>query len=320
MWCVKAQRRWRKYDVSRFLPEALKPTRLTHLVGLGARGAAWLATDETRSMQWQQTEWDSYSSGFNPEAALKSVIDLIGISPKHHIGWILAPSLARSWIQTPPLQTASLAELHAVAQARANQLFGRASSRIASTQWAVTGDWHASQSFLCAAMPSVWSLPLQSVIKRDKRCSIYSSLTLALARFKAQLPNNGWLALAIAGELNIMHWAEGRMTRLRSTHLPIDSTAASAEALAVTEWQREMLRAQNNSPYLHWLCLLPNANAVSPASNLSAIQPIEWTPSERVPIPQRPGNIVESGEEQVAPLEAMHAAWSAQQLIAGIRS
>lgn len=301
--------------MSRFLPESVRPVKPTHFVGLNARAAAWLVPSATGLLHWQKMAWDPCSPGFNEAVVVKSIVNLVQTSPQQKIAWILAPSLARNWLQAPSQQIGSLTELHAVAQARASQLFGEGASSAAGREhWAVTGDWQASRSFLCAAMPSVWSESLQFVMTPGKGNSIHTPLTLALAHFEGQLPNSGWLALAIAGELCIMRRTAERVTRLRSLRLPVNSTPESAEALAIAEWQREVLRSQDSSLHLHWLCLMPDNGAKVYSS---AVQAIEWTHSKQLIAPASANFEDQSSEDQIALQETMQTAWCGQQLLSG---
>lgn len=238
---------------------------------------------------------------------------LVAPSQVQNISWILAPSLARSWVQFPSSQIASLGELHAVAQARASQLFGETVSTAApSAPWAVTADWQASRPFLCVATPSTWAQPLQELSQGGKHGLILSPLTLALERFKQQIPASGWLAMTVAGELSISQWTGGRISRLRSVRLPAGSTPEAAQALAMNEWQRELLRSQDSSGHLNWLCLMPGS---SQESNFPEIRPIRWTPSPRLTAPPLLGTPGAFTESQAALNEAMLTAWSGQQLL-----
>ncbi|ARN23331.1 hypothetical protein A4W93_27405 [Piscinibacter gummiphilus] len=56
----------------------------------------------------------------------------------------------RYWLCSPPAGLAGFAELRAVAAARFEDLF-----HVPAGDWALDGDWHATQPFLCAAMPAV---------------------------------------------------------------------------------------------------------------------------------------------------------------------
>jgi hypothetical protein len=299
--------------VSRFLHNLLPSRKSVQLVGLSARGAAWLASSATGVQHWQQAAWDACLSASSVSAALKSVMDLVAPSQAQGIAWILAPSLARSWVQFPSPQIVSLAELHAVAQARASQLFGEPVCAAApGAPWAVTADWQASRPFLCVASPSAWVQSLQALSQGGKNGQILSPLTLALDGFKQQIPASGWLAMAVAGELSISHWTGGRISRLRSVRLPAGSTPEAAQTLAMNEWQRELLRSQENSSHLSWLCLMPGT---SQGDNLPGIRSVEWTPSPRftaLPFLNTPGAFTES---QAALDEAMLTAWSGQQLL-----
>ena len=200
--------------MSRFLHSLLPSRKSVHLVGLSARGAAWLASSATGAPHWQQAAWETCLSASNISIALKSVMDLLDPSPAQGIAWVLAPSLVRSWVQFPSPQIASLSELQAVAQARASQLFGEPVCAAApGVPWAVTADWQAGRPFLCMTSPFVWVQSLQALSQGGKNGQILSPLMLALEHFKQQIPASGWLAMAVAGELSISHWTGGRISR-----------------------------------------------------------------------------------------------------------
>lgn len=299
--------------MSRFLHSLLPSRKSVHLVGLNARGAAWLMPGATGVLHWSQTSWNNCLTASSVSAALKSVMDLVDPLKTQSIAWIIAPSLARSWVQLPSSQIASLAELHAVAQARASQLFGETvSAAVPGAPWAVTADWQASRPFLCVASPSIWAQPLQELSQGGKHGLILSPLTLVLERFKQQIPASGWLAIAVAGELSISQWTGGRMSRLRSVRLPAGSTPATAQTLAMNEWQRELLRSQDSSSHLSWLCLMPGS---SQDNHLPGIRPVEWTPSPRFTAPPLLGIPGAFTESQAALNEAMLTAWCGQQLL-----
>lgn len=299
--------------MSRFLHSLAPSRKSVQLVGLSARGAAWLASSATGIQHWQQAAWETCLSASSVSAALKSVMDLVAPSQAQGIAWILAPSLARSWVQLPSPQIASLSELHAVAQARASQLFGEpVSVAVPGAPWAVTANWQASRPFLCVASPGAWVRSLQALSQGGKNSQILSPLTLALERFKPQIPASGWLAMAVTGELSISHWTDGRISRLRSVRLPTGSTPEAAQTLAINEWQRELLRSQDSSSHLSWLCLMPGS---SQGSNLPGIRPIGWTPSPRFTAPPLMGTLGAFTESQAALDEAMLTAWSGLQLL-----
>lgn len=299
--------------MSRFLHSLFPSRKSVQLISLSARGAAWLASSATGVQHWQQAAWDTCLSASSVSAALKSVMEQVAPSPAQGIAWILAPSLARNWVQLPSPQIASLAELQAVAQARAGQLFGEPVCAAGpGAPWAVTADWQASRPFLCVASPGAWVQSVQALSQDGKDGRILSPLTLALERFKQQIPASGWLAMAIAGELSISQWTGGRMSRLRSVRLPVGSTPEAAQTLAMNEWQRELLRSQDSSGHLSWLCLMPGS---SQGNHLPGIRPLEWTPSPRLTAPPllgTPGTLTES---QAALDEAMLTAWCGQQLL-----
>ena len=299
--------------MSRFLPERLLATlrrslsaQSSQIVGLGAHGAAWQALGPTRQLQWQQTEWSTAPKAFDT-SALRSWVQTLALPSGTDIHWMLAPSLIRHWLQSPPALTASLSELHAVAQARATQQFGPSGLATGSdaVDWTVAADWHATQPFLCAGIATGLHQALH--VARGRTPVIVSPLMLALSQYQHQLPRQGWLALALVDEFHVMQIVGTRISRLRSARVAPQTPSLQLEHLVVQEWQREQLRAQSDATMLHWLNLTPTSSAepVSPA-----LRPIRPPVAKEV---HAQALAVPVGSVS----EAMQAAWCGQVLLAG---
>lgn len=305
--------------MSRFPRKLLPATKAVQVVGLTARGAAWLAPGALGGPpQWQQLAWEVCMSTPSASAALKSVVERVDPLRKQRIAWLLAPSVVRCWLQAPSVQVASLAELQAVAQARALQLFGSPSSVGGSGgAWAVAAQWQANRPFLCLAAPETWAESLQALVAGGNdfgESLMLNPISLALARFQKKIPANGWLAIALAGELIISQWIKGCMSRFRSMRLPVGSSPADMQQLAVTEWQRERLRSQSGSEHLAWLCLMPGKCDVMACPEL---RPIAWKADPRLVLASFPGATDEFAHTHAALEEAALTAWAGQQLLEG---
>jgi hypothetical protein len=162
----------------------------------------------------------------------------------------LGPSVAQHWLQTPPAHTANLAELHAVARARAAHLFGGAvlggaaggSTGMAGAAGGMVGaagaagalltrddadavgldaDWDAKHPFLCTRVAPPWLEVLANLGVPPRRVTVLYPLRLLLRKLGHSLTQHGWLALCAAQTLHLVHFQHGRMDRLRSVHLPL---------------------------------------------------------------------------------------------------
>lgn len=316
MWSARARQRWRRSAVSRFLPNGWDTPARHQVVGLSAGAAVWLETTPDGRPEWRHTTWNVTPSGSETITAIATVTARLSATAPCRLTWMLAPGLAPTWLQPPPTQVTSLDELHAVACARASQLFGPPVSPIAAeVAWNVMADWHARRPFICVAVPTGW----QQLVKADDRAAgryrsaVAQPLLLALSRFRKQLPEEGWLALVLAGELHLMHRHRGHLTRLRNLRLPADGSPDRIQALALEEWQREMLRSQLPGDQLSWLELTSPARA---STDAALLRRIAWTANLGVPAPPR-FVISESPAHQTAWDEAMQTAWTAEQLLSG---
>ena len=303
--------------MSRFLPKGWDTLARRQVVGLSAGAAAWLETTADGQLVWQHTTWKAKPFGSDTAAAIASVTARLRGSANRRLSWILAPGLAPSWLQPPSTQVTSLEELHAVACARASQLFGSPVSPFAAeVTWTVMADWHARRPFVCVAVPAGWQQLLQADDNNQSGrypSAVAQPLLLALSRFRKQLPKDGWLALVIAGELHIMHRHRCHLTRLRNLRLPANASPARIQALALEEWQREMLRSELPGDHLNWLDLMPRQRNSAEATPLRLIA---WTANSRVPAPPLLARS-ETAAPHMALDEAMQTAWTAEQLLSG---
>ena len=243
-------------------------------IAVGVAGAAWIARSPEQKKQLQSMSWAEHSS---LTQVIDAILNRVRLSQSSKLQWIVAPSLLKHWLQHAPEQTQSLSELHAVTVQRAQQLFGLSSvseSAVSNSSWVVSANWNVSQAFLSTAIPSIWHAALtESVDQRSIRplniiTSITSPLQLILFRFQKQLPSNGWLAVTAANTLYLMYFNNEKCLHLRSLQLKTASSAEDIEAVALTEWQRDMLRTQQTSDQLHWLCMMPPSVSVSTKSSL----------------------------------------------------
>jgi hypothetical protein len=248
-------------------------------IAVGLAGAAWITRSPEQKKQLQSMSWAEHSS---LTQAIDVILSSMNLQQSSKLQWVVAPSVLKHWLQQAPVQIQSLKELHAVTVQRAQQLFGLSSapqSFIPNSTWVVSANWDVSQAFLSSAIPSIWHAALtDSVDPRSIRpsnicTSITNPLKLILLRFQKQLPSNGWLAVAAANTLYLMHFNKKTCLHFRSLQLEAVLSVEDIETIALTEWQRDMLRTQLTSDRLHWLCMMPLSESVNVKSSL--LSPIE---------------------------------------------
>ena len=265
--------------MSHFLTK-LWPQSAVQSVAIGASGAAWITRGSVQKPQLQAMHWPEQTS---LTQAIDSVLNRLSLSRSNNVQWNAAPSLLKHWLQQAPDQIQSLNELHAVSVQRAQQLFGSISApgfTLQSSSWVVSANWDASQAFLSAAIPEGWNAALAECIDRKNTTSlnisayITSPLQLILASFQRQLPSNGWLAIAVANTLYLMYFKSKACQHFRSLQLKAGLGTEEIQAIALMEWQRDMLRTQQKSDQLLWLCMLPIGSSANVNSVL--LKPLQW--------------------------------------------
>jgi hypothetical protein len=268
--------------VSHFLTKLkLRPALQT--IAIGSSGAAWMTPVAGQKMQLHSVMWQEQQTA---EQAIESLLRRLSIERSSAVQWVVAPSLLKHWLQQPPDHVQSLNELHAVSHQRAQHLFGSVQPSSMSGQastWLVSADWHASRAFLCAALPQNWAAPLMgkesmqdTIVVSNKASAIVSPLQLILSKFQKQFPSHGWLAVVTANTLYLMNFKNKQCVHFHSLQLAIDLKIEELQTIALVEWQRDMLRTQQNSEQLHWLCLMPIFGAVNVSSAL--LKPLQWHP------------------------------------------
>ncbi|HEU4622754.1 MAG TPA: hypothetical protein VFS42_11075 [Burkholderiaceae bacterium] len=105
-------------------------------IGVSAQSVA-LAYRTSSSASIHMTEWslDELAQGLTPHRGARAKL---AVDDRN----------ARLWMVDPPRGTASLTELEAIVRASFTRTFGEAPD-----QWHVGANWHASQPFMCCAVP-----------------------------------------------------------------------------------------------------------------------------------------------------------------------
>lgn len=147
---------------------------------------------------------------------------------------LVADSLARYWMMSPPPGLRSLAELQAVAQAHCDQTFG------SSQRWRLGGDWSARRRFLCAAVPEWVVTGVRAGL--GARASLAATLPTLLASSAASLAPDGWTCVLLPGRINLLSTVGGSIHSLRSLAAQAGSDLTELLSAAAQELQRESLR------------------------------------------------------------------------------
>jgi hypothetical protein len=259
--------------VSHFLTKLkLRPALQT--IAIGSSGAAWMVPVVGQKTQLHSVAWQEQQTAAQ---AIESLLRRLSIERTSAIQWVVAPSLLKHWLQQQPDHVQSLNELHAVSHQRAQHLFGNVQPSSITGQastWLVSADWHASRAFLCAALPQNWAAPLMG--KGSMQDTIVSPLQLMFSKFQKQFPARGWLAVIASNTLYLMYFKDKKCVHFRSLPLAVDLKIEELQTIALVEWQRDMLRTQQNSEQLHWLCLMPLQNAANLSNSL--LKPLQWHP------------------------------------------
>lgn len=146
---------------------------------------------------------------------------------------VAGSSVARHWLQTPPLGLRSLFELQALVQSRADQLFG------SDSDWMVAADWHATRPFLCAALPREIDR-LASAIARSRGAAprVATSLCLSLNQHARRLPAEGWTVLHEPEALHLVYLSSGRLELTRTATIPLALQGLALEREVTSEVAR----------------------------------------------------------------------------------
>lgn len=137
---------------------------------------------------------------------------------------VVGSSLARHWLQQVPPGLRSLAELQALAQSRAELLFG------AGTAWSVAADWHATEAFFCAAVPTaVQALPQGWCT--GARAQLSTTWTHVLASQARRVPDQTWVLSEESGTLHLLYVDRGLPIHYSAVQLSESVSTGDKQAL-----------------------------------------------------------------------------------------
>lgn len=234
--------------MSRFLTSRKATVDTPLILAVGVDGLAWTELDSTEQTKPKQILWNTGQGAELAAATWNNTLNQRQWPAKADVLVCLQSDIVHHWLQPVPSQTQSLAELHAVATARARLLFGDSSKH----SWLVSADWDYQRPFMCTAIESVWENFFQAIRKTHSKVQVVSNLALALSVHASALPKQGWLAMLTENKLHLLHFQNSQITSLRTVRLPEYENLNGIEATVIQEWNREKIRTQHDAGELHW--------------------------------------------------------------------
>jgi len=145
------------------------------------------------------------------KAAVGSLLNGASITASNVSAITLGAGTLRHFAMEPPAGIRSLPELRLVATGRCAQIFGGAPE-----DWIVTGDWRASGSFLCAAVPAWVDSALRSCFPPSGTPMMRSSVEAAFANLRSHTPSNGWVGIGSPAHVVLIHLTDTRINACRT--------------------------------------------------------------------------------------------------------
>jgi len=160
-------------------------------------------------------------------------------------------AVAQHWVSQAPQGARTLDEVQAYAMARRAQLFGDSDAQA----WAMRADWHASQPFLCVAMPEPLVATIRAWCEAGRvRWHLRSALTELLALAALSWQGATWWSVGTPS-FSASCWLDesASVNHLRTWRVQDSSIddVQRTEALR-TELARAALREGMDEP-LHWI-------------------------------------------------------------------
>lgn len=181
------------------------------------------------------------------KAAMDSLIQTAGVTSSQLSSVTLGAGTLRHFAMEPPAGIRSLGELRLVATGRCAQIFGGSPE-----DWAVTGDWRASGSFLCAALPTWVDMALRSCFPGGTTTPrVRSFVEAAFECMRDRMPSNGWVCIKSPAYVVLTHLTQSKVTACR-TLVVGDKTADAWVGQVEAEINRYNLRL--NLPTEEPLC------------------------------------------------------------------
>ncbi len=127
---------------------------------------------------------------------------------------VLADSAVKYFVVAPPQGLQRFSELRDLAQMRVAELFGSDSA-----QWRISGDWNASEPFLCCAVPNDLLAPLEAYAGNK----LLSAAPIFVRRFNAAAGQMhrapAWFVCCVGGWVSAAYFEGGACRSVRSTAL-----------------------------------------------------------------------------------------------------
>lgn len=188
---------------------------------------------------------------------------------------IVGNDVALHWVQTPPASLASFVELRQIAQVRCAHLHGGSPE-----DWWVTGDWHASRLFVCAALPramvSTWE-------QQFAQCQLvprwHTTWGIASAGLASAFPIDGWSAMRSPARLVLWHCRKGRIDCMASL-----ATDGREEPVQLTVKARQQILVENSrtdhtaGDVVHWIDLVAGSRIPTLDAATTGIAAVQLPP------------------------------------------
>lgn len=241
--------------MSRLLPDNSRGNRV--VLGVDRQSIAWAHRDAAGLGHMASRSWLA-----DPAAAVRAVLAECGEIIRHApVDAIVAGDVARHWLQTPPSKLVSFEELRLVARARCALLYGQTSA-----DWLVVGDWQATRSFVCAALPVALMESLQQAFQaQGVTVRWHTAFSLLCATQSHTFPADGWSAIRSPTKVMLWHCSHGYVDGLAELAVGIDESRESVVTRALLQMRIDASRMENLVPsLLHWFDLTDAENRSVP--------------------------------------------------------
>jgi hypothetical protein len=239
--------------------------RAPSVVAVDRQDLAW--TDQDDSGVWSP-ESCSYRGGADQPAG-EAFRRLHATLPAGSALDVIAGNdLTVHWVQTPPVDLASLGELQRIARARCAHLYGGAPA-----DWIVAGDWDAQHPFVCAALPRAAVTDLDRRFAPHKcRTRWHTSWSIATCAATASFPRDGWCVMRTPQRLLLWHCRAARVDCMAGLAIDRAHNTACLATMARQQIQIELARAERSpADVLHWLDLVAGYGIPVKAAGMDGI-------------------------------------------------
>lgn len=160
---------------------------------------------------------------------------------------LLADQWARYFLSQAAQNSRRISDCEAAAQMRFLALYGDPPQ-----DWQIQAQWHASQAFLCCALPRSLLQPLQqAVLNSDGQ--VLSSVPYLIDhvnQLAAKLAKDGWLMVFAQNHLQLLAFAQGQLKAVHQTSIDASFWQDQAQNNLQRMLQRDALRLNLSLPAL----------------------------------------------------------------------